>query len=47
MGRYYQFGYWRNGNFYRLTVRAESLTAAIDQFKEDTQYDEIVSVNEI
>lgn len=45
--RYYQFGYTRNGNFYRLTVKAENLNAAIEQFNADVEHDEIVSVNEV
>lgn len=45
--KYFQFGYWRDGNFYRITFKAESLPAAMDQFKADIAYDEIVSVNEV
>ena len=45
--KYFQFGYWRDGNFYRITFKAENLPSAIEQFKEDIKFDEIVSVNEI
>lgn len=45
--RYFQYGYFRNGNFYRATMKAESMDAAFAAFQRDFNYDEIVSVVEV